>query len=315
MKAKSAERRRNLFDLYSRNYATVTGQPGDVVVCPLCGGLFGRTDLAGPNPELTLAHVVSQKLGGGSFCTLACKRCNNDRGGEWESSLMERLRADDYMAGIGRVTGRLSGPFGNVGAEFALGPTGLSVYAVHQQSNPAALAAMTNYLNVVAGDPNVALDLSFAVAYDHQPKAARAAIYQSALLAMFKHFGYWFLFHPHFKPLREQVARPEEDILSSRFPLVSGESVANLPSKRSCAIVFLHELGAIQVLLRMRLAGGLGKCFAVVLPGLDSPDMPSVDKQNFHGDLIPYREDWLRRPENILRGLWAYTRKGRQGQT
>jgi hypothetical protein len=210
------------------------------------------------------------------------------------------------VAGIGRVNGRVSGPFGNVGAEFAIGEQSLSVYAVDKQSNPAVLAEMEKYLNSVSADTTASPDLRFSIAYDHRPKAIRAAIYQSALLAMFKHFGYWFLFHDHYRPLCEQVAHPNDDILSSQFKLVDEQTADKLLARQPCAVFFMHERRGIQVLLRMRPKGGQGRSFAVLLPGPESPEVTVPQKQTFRGTVVPFREEWLWRPSNFFFELWHY---------
>jgi hypothetical protein len=112
----AAERER-LFTLYSRQLDRFRVDPPGIFVCPLCRVGVGPETLRGPNPLVSLAHVVPQALGGRHY-TLTCTACNNGNGTRLEAALCDKLRYDDWCVGVGTRPARLTGDFGELGVEF-----------------------------------------------------------------------------------------------------------------------------------------------------------------------------------------------------
>ncbi len=310
MGSKYAARRQRLFDLYSRNLAFFGAQPPDIFVCPLCMDGLTREALQGPEPEVTLAHVIPQKLGG-RLTTLCCDRCNHTNGHALETHLVERLRTDDCLAGVGHRKGRLSLPFGDITVEYGYSPAELAwkVYGIPEASNRNVLNAIPEYHSQLMSDPTNYPPLCLMPQYRHQPSEVKAAVYQSAFLLMFSYFGYEFLFHPHFCSLREQVVHPEKDIFPSVFPVLSDTSAATIHKDRPYAVVFANDPPVILVLLRMRPKGGISRSFVVVLPGLNDPVVPAHKFADFQGIAIAFRPELLGKTGSTFRQMWAYTRK------
>jgi hypothetical protein len=243
-----SEKRRRLFDLYSKHLALGEPDKQGIFVCPLCHTGFTGSDCEGDNPRLSLAHFIPRELGGkGSDCTLACSDCNNGVGTKLEAALVERWKADDFAAGIGTIRARLSGSFGTVSAEYELSPQqgSISFFGLPKHSNPTHSAALHRYLTEMSKEAAGEVNFSVTPAYRHQPHLVKAALYHSAYLVMFAHFGYFFVCHPHFEPLWERIANPEEE--NWRSPMFVDDQVARgFPMKGRAGVVFLREPVAID---------------------------------------------------------------------
>jgi hypothetical protein len=304
------EKRQRLFDLYSKHFAIGDKDKREIFVCPLCFEPFTREDCAGKEPRLSLAHFIPDKLGGtDSDCTLACTECNNEVGTNLEAALVERWKADDFAAGIGTMGARLSGPFGEISVEYELShqQKSISIYGLPKQSNPKHSASLHQYLSDTSNDPAGEFEFSVTPAYDHQPNLVKAALYHSAYLMMFAHFGYCFVFHPQFAPLLERIASPDEE--NWRSPMFVDDEVArSFPMRRRFAVVFLREPEAILVLLRLQHKDGrkrgLERVLAIALPGLDSPDLPTGRQPTLKGGIVPYKPEVLLRRGSYMHAAW-----------
>src|SRR5262245_44450845 len=110
----NAQRREWLFNLYAANLSALPRfwqieQVYDTFVCPFCRRRFGREALIN-QPQLALAHTVPDELGGSDgTCTLVCAKCDNTAGSILDAHLMNRLEAEEFVAGIGneRRTGQV----------------------------------------------------------------------------------------------------------------------------------------------------------------------------------------------------------------
>jgi hypothetical protein len=307
------ERRYRLFDHFSRHFATGDPEKREIFLCPLCRSIFRREDCAGQKPRLSLAHSIPQKLGGkSSDCTLACTACNNGIGTQLEAALVERWEADDFAEGIGTMEARLSGVFGEVSVEYELSreQKSMTFYGLPERSNPKHREALHRYLTEMSNDPAAEVHFSVTTAYRHQPQLVQAALYHSAYLVMFAHFGYHFVFHPHFAPLWERIVMPEEE--NWRSPMFVDDEVArSFPIKQRSGVVFLRRPEAILVVMRLQRRGGRERVVAVALPGLDSPDLPTGRQEHLKGSIVPYHSDALLRKGSYLHAAWRQIKQMR----
>jgi hypothetical protein len=311
------ERRQQLFDLYSRHFALGDPEKREIFVCPLCHQGFTREDCAGDNPRLTLAHCIPAELGGKySDCTLTCADCNSSVGTNLEAALVKRFQADDFAAGIGRMRARLSGSFGAINIEYELSHQrkSMSLYGLPERSNPKHLAALQQYLAETSKDPDGEVQFSMTADYRHEPELVQAALYHSAYLAMFAHFGYHFVFHPHFAPLWERIANPGE--VNWRSPIFVDDEVARaFPMKRRTQVVFLRQPVAILVQLRLQHKDrrkkimGRERIIGIALPGLDSPELPTGRQDRLRGSIVPYCPENLLRKGSYLHAAWKYIQR------
>ncbi len=185
--------------------------PADSFVCPLCREIFSREALDCPNPGVSLAHIVTEALGGRRY-TLTCTDCNNRIGTELESHLVEKFRYDAWTQGVGIRSARMSGEFGEVGAQFQLSKdtSNWAIYFDLKQSNPAHFERLKHWLACSGGRPNPELTWTMKWSARFTPPRVCAAIIQSAYLLMFDYYGYEFAFHPHYEPTRNFILNPQE---------------------------------------------------------------------------------------------------------
>jgi|GEM_PF-3882899 len=218
-------------------------------------------------------------------------------------------RADAYGAGI-LLTVDFTGKKGLIkSASGRLYIVGVPVFDPEKQSNESAIKAVNEYMKEVAsGATRGAFNISLVYGGRHWPRRIEAAMYHSAFLLMFAYFGYDFAFHPHFDPLRQQIRNPEGGSLKSRIVIPSADTVSNFMGDRDHAIMLLRKPSGILAFLRLRPKAGRPRVFAVVLPGLDEPNVPRDDWMSFEGDLVPYNPEPLLEGAGYLQYLWGMTR-------
>jgi hypothetical protein len=315
------EKREQLFDLYSKHFSLRDTESREIFVCPLCQTGFLRKDCEGENPLLSIAHLIPEKLGGRlSDCTLACTACNNGVGTNLEAALVKRFKADDFGTGIGELDARLSGSFGEIRITYDLSPAknSMTFYAQPRRSNPKHVASLQQYLAHSSNGPPSEVQFHVTTAYRHRPHLVKAALYHSAYLVMFAYFGYWFVCHPHFAPLRDRIANPEQE--NWRSPMFIDDRIARsipMQQQQRAAVVFLRNPSAILVVLhlqhrdRAKRLVGIERVVAVMIPGLDSPDLPTGKQNGFDGSIVPYSPRKLLHKTSYLHSAWRYiTRSG-----
>jgi hypothetical protein len=312
MAGETARLRERLFDDYSERLARVRPGLAATFICPLCQKPFTRDALAGDQPALTLAHVLPEALGG-SFCTLTCTPCNNDMGSDLEAFLLERFRAEDAMKGVGTMAGRLEGAFGSVGVEFQVAPPGepWTIIVIDKQTNPAVLRNLDESLDAPAASGAAQVSSGIKPRFRHRPNRVSAAIYQSAFLLMFAYFSYEFAFDPRYAKLREQILKPDEEILPGVFDLPP-DSWCNqhLSADRPHLVLFVKEPSPfIMPVFRLCPKGGLPRVVGVPLPGLDDSAWPPGPRGRVKGVIVRFRseKDDGTRPD--IRQLWEQAKK------
>lgn len=305
MAGENAKLRENLFNDYSGRFADVGGQ-ADSVQCPICLTIFGRDALVGDRPKLTLAHVLPESLGG-TFCSLACAGCNNDIGSDLEAFLIERFRAEDAMNGVGKLPGRLVGDFGSIGVEFQAAPPGepWTVLVIEKQTNAADLQKLNLALGAKLDAPSTKIAAQIMPRSRNRPNRVSAALYQSAYLLMFAYFGYDVVNDLRYAKLREQILRPDEDILQAEFDMPP-EAWANkeLPDNHGVLIVKEPE-PFIMPVFRLRPVGGRSRVIGVRLPGLDNTTWPRPrPKGRVKGVVVRFRRAKDDGSRLALREVW-----------
>jgi hypothetical protein len=284
-----AEKRERLFKFNSDGLVALGLGQADTFVCPLCLKVFSKLALDAPEPQLTLAHVIPEALGG-TLCTLACKNCNNGVGTSLESALKERFVVEDAVNGTGTLRARLAGNFGNVGVEvsFPGGGQPWHLEPVGKNSNPAHMAALQKMLEGVGADPLAGPPCELKFDYDYQPGAVGAALYHAAYLMMFHYFGYPFAYSPLAEQLRAQFREPNKNILPRYFPVPPEDwAAANMDALRKQAVVLIQEpyIG-IHVIMRFQPAEGLPRVTGVALADLDGKTWPTGPVERVRGVIV-----------------------------
>lgn len=302
MGVREDRKRRALFELFSRQLEHVGDYPSGTFVCPMCAGTFTREALE--DDSLCLAHIVPKELGGGSECTLTCKKCDNKSGAELESVLIEHLRYKDWSQGVGMWPARAVGEFGNVGVEFGRsGPSAnWNIEVVPEISNPAHLSALGETMQRCAAGTDFEYKLHWSVR--HKPHHFAAAVFHSAYLRLFHHFGYEFIAAcPQYDNLRRQIFSPEEPVWSGLINVVSPSDLARTGQK-SAVFFFREPVPCVGVWLRFKPKEGLERGMGVLLPAPDSDgEVPRIERGQFRSKTIVYQRERLARPHSFT-SLW-----------
>jgi len=213
------------------------------------------------------------------------------------------------MFGGAPGNGRVSWSDGNIGADFESSPeTNIwTIKPVPKQSSPAAIEAWQRFVLDFARSPkDKQLRFSLSAWCYHRIPELLAAIYQSAYLLMFSHFGYEFVSHSHYGPMRERILHPINDTWQVTIHTISDQSAAVLLGGKQQRVLFINESNAIMALLRFRPKGGKARVLGVVLPGLDNPSPGDVPK-DFQCSVWPYRADLLTNRWDCLSLAWHET--------
>lgn len=298
MAGEVAEARERLFNLYSRNMAHYDADVGDAFVCPLCLRVFPRWALTSDPPLLSLAHVVPAAFGGTvGTGTLACAQCNKQVGAELESFLVNQFRHEDWLAGVGETNARLRTSQGEIGVQFKLetdqGRPKWTIRVVAKQSNPADVKRVQEWMTGNGGKPATGEQFQFRWRAKLFPRRARGALYHAAYLLVFRHFGYEAVVHPHFRHLREWIMDPKNDSWPSRMMVLGEETAEAILEGRRQGLLFLRAPRVLMAVFRFQPREGRSRVLGVVLPGLDSPEVPEVQVGPFDCAIVPYDPDAL----------------------
>ena len=252
----------------------VFGLPANCV-CPICFNAFGREDLdAG---RLTLEHVPPASAGGTDTC-LTCSSCNHAAGATVDAALAEFgefRRLSETMRGNPadlerRVRIRAGGVDVNATIRFERGSFVLEVR--ESDNHPARFAQQREYFRVAHGTAGAEFSLSavFRLTSPH----VFVSILRAGYLAAFALLGYRFARHPRLDIVRDQIQRPDEQLVP--FAAVNLVATGRLDENVVCsateplpAIVTCFRIGAVVV----------PQPTTVVLP------FPNADTDNFYAVL------------------------------
>jgi hypothetical protein len=200
-----------IFDQMAADLSSVRQEDRDEILCPLCLGEFGRSDVR----SLTKEHVLSKSLGGRAV-TLTCKPCNNAGGHKVQAHLKTLFKINEGFRGDGDFTGRFTmlGETVPVGVHVLRG-AGLAIAA--RGGSPRALEAIERGFK--SPDP-CKWSVQFKVPYS--PGKASAAIARAAYLAAFYQMGYRYILSDAVNILRQEIVSAM-DSHSDRLCLLTGK--------------------------------------------------------------------------------------------
>lgn len=220
------EQRKKLYKLFSENLNSIRNEDfiqlepdiPNSYICPLCMRHFTIFDLdQARNNCLTLEDVPPKSLGGRPL-TLTCKECNNTAGSLLEEELRKKLITYEFLKG---VTGAI------VDAKIRMDDE-LSIYGTLSHRNGGGLN-----VHLYRNGPKAAPQKSQCVprAIDHlknknlqkfqfntnpyKNRNAEVALLRIAYLIAFCTFGNSFLFNENLGLVREQIQKPNSEILPS----------------------------------------------------------------------------------------------------
>jgi hypothetical protein len=215
------------------NIDEITGGQ-DVYFCPLC--LEGHTDAAIDDGRLTLEHAPPANVGG-HFMALTCKDCNSTAGHALDVHMQ---RHEDHIAFVsGKETRTIRATSIHEGNEVRgnlrrAADGSISFEHVAAANNPANIECTAAILDrwVTEG----ADGRTFQLRFDELLSPQRAALgwTRAAYVVAFAFFGYRYILQPVFDRLREQIARPLDEVLA-RLPITS--ELSGDPARRHLALV------------------------------------------------------------------------------
>jgi HNH endonuclease len=303
MAGENAARRAMLFDQFTKQRGHEDVTRGEIFFCPLCRTPFGREALDPANLRLTLAHIIPDALGG-TWTTLACDECNNDKGGhELEADLAASMRVSDWVQGTGSLEVRMGD--GSVLAtatrfpdenrwhfEITTPMASPSVQELHRRGE------------AIVQNPAAAQTMNFTLPL-YRPGRCWAAVCQSAYLLMFHYYGYDFARSPTYGPLRQQILRPDEQIVTGNIFIMGEDVAANVLQGKQAAVMFiLKPVRAVLAVMRFRSPGKVNLVLAVVMPGPGEPPLEPTAITNFSGTVVPHEPELMAEQQGLLWLRW-----------
>ena len=188
-------------------------------ICPFCLRTIQDNNL------ISLEDAPQDSLGG-SKIALTCKECNNKYGETIDCHLVNYItdREDGkFPVGMNRpfvFHDKKSGV--DVQGQIEIGANGeMSMILPEKVNNPKKLAATIKDLQI--GD---IVDAEMRVNLNKRiPRNIAAAHIKNAYVILFSYFGYSFLLDPFYDSFREQMNKPEDEIITEG--LISQEGVFN----------------------------------------------------------------------------------------
>jgi hypothetical protein len=304
-------KRKQLFELFSRNLGTVKQHPririepdlDDRYVCPICMKFFPREALSVSEEYgdyLTLEDVPP-KVFGGKVRTLTCKICNNIAGTELESHLANKLDFDEAMQGLKNtsVDGlfRPSKDIKLTATIHIVGTTGIYVEYHPERSHP---DHVSQFQSMKDSGSIGTFSLEFLGKYkQHRPEVALLRI---AYLLAYSFFGYGFLINFNLMKIRHQIQNPQQRLLPNW-----GISTMNCPDEALGINIVTKpkELRSFLVVFELKTSSKASR-YGVLLPGPTRPglgiyswlsELPE-DQRNSEMSVVNIPDDdYLRNPE------------------
>jgi len=218
-----------LFDQYSRNWNTVKRHPqvrvspniDDTYMCPLCPKGFLRDAVADPD-HLTLDHIPSEKLGGRiEGAVLLCKDCNNKAGAKLDGPLKRVLDAADFTAAVpgSSVEGWYTlAPGTKMTATIRYDDGGtLQILGDPRRSNPRHRDIENAFLASLPDSDQLTWKMGGSLG---KPRLADIALLRYGYLMLFRQFGYGAIVHETMRRVRDQINKPDEQILPYSWVLM-----------------------------------------------------------------------------------------------
>lgn len=230
----AARRRARWFRLGAHGIACVDERFRDYYVCPICTGCFTEDEI---ETELSLEHAPPARLGGVEVA-LTCRRCNNTAGTEIDVHTQRQQKQMDFISGRGTGSAKITIEREGIplNATMHYTPGGLLVTGAPKANNPENVRLSTEILDRLAATEAKGQTFNIRINEPYSPRRARLGWVRAAFLASFAWFGYRYVLHPAFNPLRAQLLNPAQDTLPS-LPIVTDPSDLGLASERHLAIM------------------------------------------------------------------------------
>lgn len=261
------ERRKLLFEVYSKNLLEVEPGTKDTFRCPICLKDFDRSALD-IDQMLTLGHIVPKSVDG-KICTLECGACNSKVGSAYDVHAANMRKAVDWVCrkvGTKQLIRLKDGDKSSAAIlSYEEGPT--AVVKAVDWADP-NYKALSEVWGLRATEPSgISLNVSFNTRSSADKRVLSAV--HAAFLMMFYCFGYEYALSPEADIVREIInegkAQWPVGAMEGHMPAISSApapsaGVLRSPEKMKSFIVLLpcfYTEGHLQT---------------VFLPGFDSID-------------------------------------------
>lgn len=310
------ERRKLLFEIYSKNLLEVEPGTKDTFRCPLCLKDFDRSAL-NIDQMLTLGHIIPWSVDG-KICRLECGACNSKIGSSYDEHAANMRKAVDWASrkvGTKRLVDlRIGGKSAAAIQSYEDGPT--AVFKAVDWADPNYKALMEEWEPKATEPGGFSLNVSFNTRSSADKRIISAV--HAAFLMMFYCFGYEYALSPEAdivrKIINEGKAQWPVGAMEGHMPIVSSAPVPSAgvlrsPEKMKSFVVLLpcfYTEGHVQI---------------VFLPGFNSIDTfknfinsrveNKGEKLNFNINVI--NEGPL--PRDHTKAFWkgAYKSKAKKG--
>lgn len=302
------EQRKKLYKKFSENLNSIRNEDfiqlepdiPNSYICPLCTRHFTIIDLDQThNNCLTLEDVPPESLGGKAL-TLTCKECNNTAGSHLDEELRKKLITHEFLEG---VTGAIVDARIRLDEELSVYGTlshrkggGLNVHLYRNGPNAAPQRSQC-IPRVIEHLENRKLHEVQFNSNPYKNRNAEVALLRIAYLIAFCTFGNGFLFNENLGLVREQIQKPNKEILPS-FGLINDDL-----SKIMAGIYLVTEPREMQsFLVIFELASNRTTKHGVMLPGPSEPGLaiytlrqrePGSSGIKYHAVRIP-DQDYLK---------------------
>jgi len=214
-------KREALFNYFAKNLNLYFPTIGDTFPCPVCEDPCGREALNSNPPQVALAHLVPEPLGGRAM-TLGCRIYESSHSAALNRDVADEKKLHEWNDGKGTHDVHVRLPEGNVSLEMSKMGRSWRVDVVSDRSNPRAREAMLRKLK------SGKLFFTGNIRTFHSPHRNLSYLYH-AFLVMFDHFGYEYVLSPHLDRVRSVLLEEESPNLSSILRSIS-DSDSNMPT-------------------------------------------------------------------------------------
>jgi len=271
--------RKKLYKIFSENLNSIRNEDfiqlepdiPNSYICPLCTRHFTIIDLDQTrNNCLTLEDVPPKSLGGKAL-TLTCKECNNTAGSYLDEELRKKMIAHEFLEGVtGAIVDakiRLDGELSVYGTLSHRKGGGLDVHLYRNGPNAAPQRSQC-LPRVIEHLENKKLQEVQFNSNPYKNRNAEVALLRIAYLIAFCTFGNGFLFNENLELVREQIQKPNKEILPS-LGLINDDL-----SKIMTGIYLVTEPREMQsFLVIFELASNRTTKHGVMLPGPSEPGL------------------------------------------
>ena len=233
----------------------MTENSSNSVLCPLCLQAYSEDAIDLEEPELTEEHIISESLGG-KLVTLSCKSCNSTHGSKLDAHLVQMVRSQNSLAGLGTVP--LKGRIGIAGNQL---PAQFEVRGRTFRVGGGSPAVIEEVKDMFQKNRIESMDLNFSLGYI--PSRAYLALLRIAYLAIFRKLGYRYILSPAATVMRRIISRSENPPAGLGNLIAELRNISPVP-REPLQFISLGDTGTVVVVITLSADGK--RYYAVPMP-------------------------------------------------